>query len=91
MQSGLLSRIAFASLVERGLVKAGETVTDAKGKVRAVVRPDGSLTLKSDIGKMKGAPVVGSIHKIGAIAQGLEACKSIDTLRAVVRSEMASV
>jgi modification methylase len=46
---------------------------------------------------------VGSIHKMGAMAQGLEACngwtfwhletkkglKSIDDLRAVVRSEMA--
>jgi modification methylase len=92
-------RVAFSSLVERGLVKAGATVTDVKGKVRAVVRPDGSLTLKS----AKGVPVVGSIHKVGAIAQGQEACngwdfwhvegkkglKSIDELRAVVRAEMA--
>jgi modification methylase len=92
-------RVAFSSLVERGLVKAGATVTDAKKKVRAVVRPDGSLTLKSE----KGAPVVGSIHKVGAIAQGQEACNGwdfwhvedkkgltpIDALRAVVRAEMA--
>lgn len=92
-------RIAFASLVERGLVKAGATVTDAKGRVRATVRPDGSLTLKKD----KGAPLVGSIHKVGALAQGLEACngwdfwhvedkkgrRSIDALRALVRAEMA--
>lgn len=91
-------RVAFSSLVERGLVKAGATVTDAKGRVRAIVRPDGSLTLKSAKG-----PVVGSIHKIGAIAQGQEACngwdfwhiedkkgrKPIDALRAVVRAEMA--
>jgi modification methylase len=92
-------RVAFASLVERGLVKAGATVTDAKGRIRAVVRPDGSLTLKN----AKGAPAIGSIHKIGALAQGLEACngwaywhvedkkgrKSIDDLRAVIRQEMA--
>ncbi len=92
-------RVAFSSLVERGLVKAGATVTDAKKKVRAVVRPDGSLTLKSE----KGAPFVGSIHKVGAMAQGLEACNGwdfwhvedkkgltpIDALRAVVRAEMA--
>jgi modification methylase len=91
-------RVAFSSLVERGLVKAGATVTDAKKKVRAVVRPDGSLTLKSAKG-----PVVGSIHKVGAMAQGLEACNGwdfwhvedkkgltpIDALRAVVRAEMA--
>jgi len=92
-------RVAFASLVERGLVKAGAIVTDAKGRVRAVVRPDGSLTLKN----AKGAPSIGSIHKIGAIAQGLEACngwaywhvedkkgrKPIDDLRAMIRQEMA--
>ncbi len=91
-------RVAFSSLVERGLVKAGATVTDAKKKVRAVVRPDGSLTLKSAKG-----PIVGSIHKVGAMAQGLEACNGwdfwhvedkkgltpIDALRAVVRAEMA--
>ena len=97
-------RVAFSSLVERGLVKAGATVTDAKGRFRAVVRPDGSLTLQTaPKGKQPGAQVVGSIHKIGAIAQGLEACngwdfwhvedrkglKSIDALRAAVRAEMA--
>jgi modification methylase len=91
-------RVAFSSLVERGLVKPGATVTDAKGRFRAVVRPDGSLTLKSAKG-----PVVGSIHKVGAMAQGLEACNGwdfwhvedkkgrtpIDALRALVRAEMA--
>lgn len=98
-------RVAFASLVERGLVKPGATVTDAKGRIRAIVRPDGSLTLQTaPKGKLPGAQVVGSIHKIGAIAQGLEACNgwsywhiedkqgltSIDALRAAVRAEMAS-
>jgi modification methylase len=92
-------RVAFAALIERGLIKAGATLTDAKGRVKALVRADGMLALA---GK-KGAPTVGSIHKIGAIAQGLEACngwaywhvegkksrKSIDELRAVVRAEMA--
>ena len=97
-------RVAFSSLIERGFIKAGATVTDAKGKVRAVVRPDGSLTLQtSPKGKMPGAQVVGSIHKIGAIAQGQEACNgwdfwhveskkgliSIDAFRATVRAEMA--
>jgi len=93
-------RVAFSSLIERGLITAGATVTDAKGRVRAIVRPDGSLTLKNT----KGSTVVGSIHKIGALAQGLDACngwaywyiedkkgrKSIDDLRAVVRQKMAS-
>ncbi len=97
-------RVAFSSLIERGLVKPGAIVTDAKGKVRAVVRPDGSLTLQTaPKGKLPGAQVVGSIHKIGAIAQGQEACNgwdfwhvegkkgltSIDEFRAAVRAEMA--
>ena len=90
-------RVAFAALIERGLIKAGATLTDAKGRVRALVRADGMLALKS-----KSGARVGSIHKIGALAQGLEACngwaywhvedkkgrKSIDDLRAIVRGEM---
>lgn len=93
-------RVAFSSLIECGFIRAGATVTDAKGHVRALVRPDGSLTLKN----AKGAATVGSIHKIGAIAQGLEACngwaywhvedekgrRPIDDFRALVRKEMSS-
>src|ERR1700754_4727863 len=85
-------RVAFASVVERGLIDAGAVITDAKGKVRATVRPDGSIQLKDS---------VGSIHKMGALAQNLEACngwtywhfedgkvkKPIDALRAVIRGE----
>ncbi len=68
--------------------------------MRALVRADGMVALK---GK-NGAASVGSIHKIGALAQGLEACngwaywhvenkkgrQSIDDLRAIVRGEMAA-
>ncbi len=93
-------RVAFAALIERGLIKTGATLTDAKGRVRALVRADGMVALK---GK-NGAASVGSIHKIGALAQGLEACngwaywhvedkkgrQSIDDLRAIVRGEMAA-
>src|SRR5260221_638377 len=93
-------RVAFAALIERGLIKTGATLTDAKGRVRALVRADGMIALK---GK-NGAPLVGSIHKIGAAAQGLEACngwaywhvedkkgrQSIDDLRAIMRGEMAA-
>ena len=92
-------RVAFATLLERGLIKTGATLTDAKGKVRALVRADGMIALT---GK-NGTASVGSIHKIGALAQGLEACngwaywhvedkktrRSIDDLRAIVRGEMA--
>lgn len=91
-------RVAFNSLIERGLVKAGAKLTDSKGRVKAIVRADGSIALKN--GKSES---VGSIHRIGALAQGLEACngwtywhiedvagrKPIDTLRALVRAEMA--
>ena len=58
-------RVAFASVVEAGLVAPGETLIDAAGRHRALVRADGALKL---------GPAVGSIHKIGALAQGLPAC-----------------
>ena len=58
-------RVAFASLVEAGLVRPGEQLVDPSGRHRALVRADGALTL---------GPAVGSIHKIGALAQGLPAC-----------------
>jgi modification methylase len=91
-------RVAFNILIERGLVKAGAQLTDAKGRVQALVRPDGTLTLKSG----KDASV-GSIHRIGALAQGIDACngwtywhvedaggrRPIDSLRAQIRAEMA--
>jgi modification methylase len=91
-------RVPFNALVERGLVKAGAKLTDAKGRVKATVRADGTLSLKN--GKEAS---VGSIHRVGALAQGLEACngwsywyvedaggkRSIDTLRAQVRAEIA--
>jgi modification methylase len=86
-------RVAFASVVESGLIAPGETLTDEKRRHRALVRADGSLAL--------GA-VVGSIHKIGALAQGLPACNGwtfwhferrgrlepIDALRATIRAGM---
>jgi modification methylase len=86
-------RIAFASLVEAGLIKAGETLTDAKRRHSALVRADGTLALNS---------IIGSIHKIGALAQGLPACNGwtfwhckrdgkyepIDSLRASVRESL---
>ena len=92
-------RVAFSSLVERGLVSAGTLLTDAKSRNRAMVRADGTLSLET----APGLGQVASIHRAGAIAQGLEACNGwtywhietgsglmpIDQLRAVVRSEMA--
>jgi modification methylase len=91
-------RVPFNALLEKRLIKAGTTLTDAKGKVKALVRADGMLALKN--GKDSHT---GSIHRIGALAQGLEACngwtywhfedkggrKPIDALRGKIRAEMA--
>jgi modification methylase len=87
-------RVAFATLVERGLVRPGKHLFDAKRRHKALVRADGAICIGDS---------VGSIHRIGALAQGLDACNgwtfwhletpkglvSIDTLRAEVRAEMA--
>ena len=58
-------RVAFSLLIERGLVTAGARLVDAKRRVNALVRADGAIAL---------GETVGSIHRIGALAQGLEAC-----------------
>ncbi len=87
-------RVPFSALLERGLVSAGAKLVDAKGRHKALVRADGAISLGDN---------VGSIHKMGALAQGLEACNGwtfwhvetgkgltlIDDLRAKVRAEMA--
>ncbi len=90
-------RVAFASVVEAGLVQPGDALVDEKRRYRAIVRADGSLSL---------GPAIGSIHKIGALAQGLPACNGwtfwhveqetpagaklvcIDDMRATMRAHM---
>jgi len=88
-------RVPFLALIERGLVVPGVKLVDAKRRHRALVRADGAIAL---------GEAVGSIHRIGALAQGLEACNGwtfwhvetpggltlIDALRAQVRAEMAA-
>jgi modification methylase len=88
-------RVPFAALIERGLVSPGVSLVDAKRRHRALVRADGAVAL---------GEAVGSIHRIGALAQGLEACNGwtywhvetpqgltlIDVLRAQVRAEMGT-
>jgi modification methylase len=88
-------RVPFSALIERGLVSAGARLVDAKRRHAALVRADGAVTLGN---------TVGSIHRIGALAQGLEACNgwtfwhvetakglvSIDALRAEVRAGMSA-
>lgn len=87
-------RVPFSALLERGLISAGAKLVDAKKRHRAMVRADGAVSL---------GEAVGSIHRIGALAQGLEACNgwtfwhletpkglvSIDALRAEIRAQMA--
>jgi modification methylase len=87
-------RVAFSLLIERGLVAPGAKLVDAKKRHKALVRADGAVSLGDN---------VGSIHRIGALAQGLDACNGwtfwhvetpkgltlIDTFRAQVRAEMA--
>jgi modification methylase len=87
-------RVAFASLIERGMIKPGETMFDAKRKVSALVRADGAVQIGN---------VVGSIHRVGAVAQGAEACNGwsywhverknkltlIDEFRAEIRATMS--
>ncbi len=63
-------RIAFSSVIEAGLIVPGEVLRDEKCRHSAVVRADGTLALA---GGALG-DIVGSIHRVGALAQGLPAC-----------------
>ncbi|WP_010685933.1 site-specific DNA-methyltransferase [Methylobacterium mesophilicum] len=88
-------RVPFLSVIEAGHIRPGETVTDERRRFRATVRPDGQLD---------NGLVIGSIHKIGALVQGLPACNGwtfwhverggkpvvIDTYRAGLRQAMAN-
>jgi modification methylase len=86
-------RVAFASLLEAGLVRPGTVLYDSRRRFAASVRADGTLSSDSH---------AGSIHRLGAVVQGLDACngwtfwhyeekgslKPIDELRAIVRQRM---
>jgi modification methylase len=86
-------RVAFAAIVEAGLIQPGEILVDEKKRHAATVRADGTISI--------GA-IAGSIHKIGALAQGLPACNGwtfwhcqregrlqpIDFLRALARASL---
>ncbi|GIL02049.1 MAG: methyltransferase [Alphaproteobacteria bacterium] len=88
-------RVAFGALVESGLVAPGAALTDAKRRWRATVRLDGSLECGG---------LTGSIHKVGAAVQGLDACNGwtfwhaeragslqpIDELRRAFRLQVAA-
>jgi modification methylase len=86
-------RVAFQALVEAGLVVPGARLADARRRFEAVIRPDGQITANG---------IVGSIHKIAALVQGLPACNGwsfwhldagndlipIETFRARIRAAM---
>jgi modification methylase len=86
-------RIPFAAIVESGLIAPGEILTDEKQRHTAIVRAEGTVAI---------GPITGSIHKIGALAQGLPACNGwtfwhferegrfapIDDLRSMVRARL---
>ena len=87
-------RVPFSALIERGMIKPGEAMFDAKRKVAALVRADGAVQIGN---------IVGSIHRVGALAQGAEACNGwtywhverkkkltlIDEFRAEIRESIA--
>ncbi len=89
-------RVAFGSLVEMGLIAAGTELTDGRGRWSALVRADGTVAS----GQHRG-----SIHRVGALVSGAEACNGwtfwhtnqsgrrapIDLLRADVRAQMGKL
>lgn len=86
-------RVAFGSLVEMGLITPGTELVDTRQRWSAMVRADGTLA---------SGQHSGSIHRVGALVQGAEACNGwtfwhtntkgrlapIDLLRAEIRTQM---
>ena len=87
-------RVAFVSLIDAGLIAPGTLLTDRSRRHAALVRADGTLVSGAD---------TGSIHRLGARVQGLDACNGwtfwhvetggslqpIDVLRDRARAAMA--
>ncbi len=86
-------RVPFATVVERRMLEPGAILCDPSRRHRAKVRADGTIV---------SAEATGSIHRIGAIVQGLPACNGwtfwhfeagggrlapIDLLRQKIRAE----
>ena len=84
-------RVAFVTLLDGGMIAPGTVLSDAKKRYSAQVRPDGQLLSNG---------IIGSIHKIGALVQGLPACngwtfwhldrgnglEAIDAIRSEIRA-----
>jgi modification methylase len=87
-------RVPFGNLIERGLLKPGEVLFDARRRWTAKVRPDGTLI---------SADAKGSIHQVAAEVQGAPSCNGwefwfvdrkgqpvpIEHFRQQIRNEMA--
>ena len=58
-------KVPFGTLVEIGMIQPGTPLTDSKGRWQARVRADASIEMNGESG---------SIHRIGALAQGAPAC-----------------
>ncbi len=85
-------RVPFGQLVERGMLRPGELLTNPRGKA-AKVRADGTLVADD---------IKGSIHQVGAAIEGAPSCNGwtywhtkvdgksvpIDVFRQQIRSEM---
>jgi modification methylase len=88
-------RVAFGSLIETGYLKPGVELCDTKKRWKAKVRVDGSIEYDGN---------TASIHKMGALVQGLDTCNGwtfwhfksgkkmlpIDELRKSYRQEVMS-
>ena len=88
-----LPRVPFGTLVERGMLRPGERLECPKGRHSAMVRADGTLTVRGH---------AGSIHQVGAALEGAPSCNGwtywhtrrdgqpvpIDEMRRAIRAEM---
>lgn len=89
-------RIPFANIVERGILSAGDELFSPDGKIKARIRPDGSLVLDD---------TRGSIHQVGAKVQNAPSCNGwtfwhyrseaglapIDLIRAEIRATLIAL
>lgn len=89
------TRVPFGALVETGMIAPGAWLVDGARRHRARVRADGSLTMNT---------LTGSIHQLGAAAQGAPSCNGwafwhlegegalvpIDAMRTRYRAELGA-
>ncbi|MGI9403989.1 MAG: site-specific DNA-methyltransferase, partial [Hyphomicrobium sp.] len=89
-------RVPFGTIVELGILKPGAMLLDARARIRAEVKADGTVTHGGH---------QGSIHRLGALVQGKSACngwtfwhyeaegtlKPIDSLRDEAKRQLGLV